>query len=110
MVNPNQLGCEFPSKALAGVGVAFYLLANLSSHRSKLNKSVAKMTQYLDLVALGTYADVASLDFNNRILVDAGVKRIQSSQCRSGILASGHEWREQCDCNKGTGNQKIRQW
>ena len=87
VVNPNQLGCEFPSKALAGVGVAFYLLANLSSHRSKLNKSVAKMTQYLDLVALGTYADVASLDFNNRILVDAGVKRIQSSQCRSGILA-----------------------
>lgn len=87
VVNPNQLGCEFPSKALAGVGVAFYLLANLSSQRAKQGKSVAKMTQYLDLVALGTYADVASLDYNNRILVDSGVKRIQSHQCRVGISA-----------------------
>ncbi|NHB56863.1 single-stranded-DNA-specific exonuclease RecJ [Acinetobacter sp. 194] len=87
VVNPNQLGCEFPSKALAGVGVAFYVLANLSSHRAKLGKSSAKMTQYLDLVALGTYADVASLDYNNRILVDTGVKRIQQSQCRAGIIA-----------------------
>ena len=87
VVNPNQLGCEFPSKALAGVGVAFYLLANLSSHRSKLGKSTSKVTQYLDLVALGTYADVASLDYNNRILVDAGVKRIQQNQCRAGISA-----------------------
>jgi single-stranded-DNA-specific exonuclease len=87
VVNPNQLGCEFPSKALAGVGVAFYLLANLSSHRAKLGKSTAKMPQYLDLVALGTYADVASLDYNNRILVDAGLKRIQQNQCRAGISA-----------------------
>ena len=87
VVNPNQLGCEFPSKALAGVGVAFYVLANLSSHRAKLEKSTAKMSQYLDLVALGTYADVASLDHNNRILVDAGVKRIQQNQCRAGISA-----------------------
>lgn len=87
VVNPNQLGCDFPSKALAGVGVAFYLLANLSSQRAKQQKSTAKMTQYLDLVALGTYADVASLDYNNRILVDSGVKRIQTGQCRAGILA-----------------------
>lgn len=87
VVNPNQLGCEFPSKALAGVGVAFYLLAKLSSHRTKLGKSAAKMPQYLDLVALGTYADVANLDHNNRILVDAGVKRIQQNQCRAGISA-----------------------
>ncbi|WP_333669133.1 single-stranded-DNA-specific exonuclease RecJ [Acinetobacter guillouiae] len=87
VVNPNQLGCEFPSKALAGVGVAFYLLAKLSSHRTKLGKLAAKMPQYLDLVALGTYADVASLDHNNRILVDAGVKRIQQNQCRAGISA-----------------------
>ena len=87
VVNPNQLGCEFPSKALAGVGVAFYLLANLSSYRAKLGKSVAKMSQYLDLVALGTYADVASLDYNNRILVDAGLKRIQQNLCRAGITA-----------------------
>lgn len=87
VVNPNQLGCDFPSKALAGVGVAFYVLANLSSQRAKQAKSSAKMAQYLDLVALGTYADVASLDYNNRILVDSGVKRIQSSQCRAGIIA-----------------------
>ena len=87
VVNPNQLGCDFPSKALAGGGVAFYLLANLSSHRSKLGKSTSKVAQYLDLVALGTYADVASLDYNNRILVDAGVKRIQQNQCRAGISA-----------------------
>ncbi|AWL30427.1 single-stranded-DNA-specific exonuclease RecJ [Acinetobacter defluvii] len=87
VVNPNQLGCEFPSKALAGVGVAFYLLANLSSYRAQQGKSTAKMTQYLDLVALGTYADVASLDYNNRILVDAGLKRIQQNQCRVGISA-----------------------
>ena len=87
VVNPNQLGCEFPSKALAGVGVAFYLLAKLSTYRKKLNKSFAQVTQYLDLVALGTYADVATLDFNNRILVDAGVKRIQQHLCRPGISA-----------------------
>ena len=87
VVNPNQLGCDFPSKALAGVGVAFYILANLSTHRKKLGKSSTVITNYLDLVALGTYADVASLDYNNRILVDAGLKRVQQGQCRAGISA-----------------------
>jgi len=87
VVNPNQLGCDFPSKALAGVGVAFYVLANLSTHRKKLGKSSMVITNYLDLVALGTYADVASLDYNNRILVDAGLKRIQQHLCRPGISA-----------------------
>lgn len=87
VVNPNQLGCEFPSKALAGVGVAFYVLANLSSHRKKMGKSFAQMINYLDLVALGTYADVASLDYNNRILIDSGLKRIQQGLCRPGISA-----------------------
>ena len=87
VVNPNQLGCNFPSKALAGVGVAFYVLANLSSQRKKQGKPAANLTQYLDLVALGTYADVASLDYNNRILVDAGLKRIQQNLCRPGISA-----------------------
>ena len=87
VVNPNQLGCDFPSKALAGVGVAFYVLAKLASYRAQQGKSTSKVTQYLDLVALGTYADVASLDYNNRILVDAGLKRIQQYQCRAGILA-----------------------
>lgn len=87
VVNPNQLGCDFPSKALAGVGVAFYVLARLASSRTQQGKSSAKVTQYLDLVALGTYADVATLDYNNRILIDAGLKRIQQQQCRAGILA-----------------------
>lgn len=87
VVNPNQLGCDFPSKALAGVGVAFYVLANLSTHRKKIGKSTTQIINYLDLVALGTYADVASLDYNNRILVDAGLKRIQQGQCRAGISA-----------------------
>ena len=87
VVNPNQLGCPFPSKALAGVGVAFYVLANLSSQRKQQGKSHVSMVQYLDLVALGTYADVASLDYNNRILIDAGLQRIRQQQCRAGILA-----------------------
>lgn len=87
VVNPNQLGCDFESKALAGVGVAFYLLAALSSHRKKQQKTTCHLVQYLDLVALGTYADVAALDDNNRILVDAGLKKIQNSQCRAGIIA-----------------------
>lgn len=87
VVNPNQLGCPFPSKALAGVGVAFYVLANLSSHRKQHGKSHVAMVQYLDLVALGTYADVASLDYNNRILIEAGVLRIRQQQCRAGIIA-----------------------
>ncbi|WPO67510.1 single-stranded-DNA-specific exonuclease RecJ [Acinetobacter haemolyticus] len=87
VVNPNQLGCDFQSKALAGVGVAFYVLAKLASHRVQQGKSSCKVTQYLDLVALGTYADVATLDYNNRILIDAGLKRIQQHQCRVGILA-----------------------
>jgi len=87
VVNPNQLGCEFSSKALAGVGVAFYVLARLASLRTQQGKTTSKVTQYLDLVALGTYADVATLDYNNRILIDAGLKRIQQHQCRAGILA-----------------------
>ncbi|MEC8886899.1 MAG: single-stranded-DNA-specific exonuclease RecJ [Pseudomonadota bacterium] len=87
VVNPNQLGCTFASKSLAGVGVAFYLLARLATHRQKLDKSGVRMTQFLDLVALGTVADVAKLDFNNRILVQAGLERIRQGQCRAGILA-----------------------
>ncbi|ENX19420.1 single-stranded-DNA-specific exonuclease RecJ [Acinetobacter vivianii] len=87
VVNPNQLSCEFSSKALAGVGVAFYVLARLASLRTQQGKTTSKVTQYLDLVALGTYADVATLDYNNRILIDAGLKRIQQHQCRAGILA-----------------------
>ena len=87
VVNPNQLGCPFESKALAGVGVAFYILAHLATQRKKQGKTTCNIGQYLDLVALGTYADVAALDYNNRILIDAGLKRIQQYECRAGILA-----------------------
>ncbi|OUY07812.1 single-stranded-DNA-specific exonuclease RecJ [Acinetobacter populi] len=87
VVNPNQLGCNFASKSLAGVGVAFYVLARLATIRQQQGKTTTKLSQYLDLVALGTVADVAKLDFNNRILVQAGLERIRRGQCRAGILA-----------------------
>src|SRR5690606_9449647 len=63
------------------------VLANLSTQRKKSGKSSTVITHYLDLVALGTYADVANLDYNNRILIDAGLKRIQQQLCRPGISA-----------------------
>lgn len=87
VVNPNQPECQFQSKALAGVGVAFYVMAALASHRRELQKSTLNMTQYLDLVAVGTVADVAALDYNNRILVSSGLARIRQGTCRAGILA-----------------------
>ena len=87
VVNPNQPGCSFASKALAGVGVAFYVMAALATQRKQNGKPTAKLTDYLDLVAIGTVADVAALDYNNRILVTAGVQRIQQGQCRPGVLA-----------------------
>lgn len=90
VVNPNQLGCDFPSKTLAGVGVAFYVLACLMRYRQSQGYSFIHLNQFLDLVALGTYADVAGLDYNNRILIYAGIKRIQTQQCRLGILALLH--------------------
>ena len=73
VVNPNQPNCSFASKALAGVGVAFYLLAALATRRKQAGKPSSRLTDYLDLVALGTVADVAPLDRNNRILVAQGL-------------------------------------
>lgn len=90
VVNPNQLGCTFASKALAGVGVAFYVLAYLVTQRKKQQKSTTSLVPYLDLVALGTYADVAALDHNNRILIDVGLNQIRQGHCRAGILALLH--------------------
>lgn len=93
IVNPNQPGDKFESKCLAGVGVAFYVMVAL---RGDLNNdgwfeqkdiAVPNMAQYLDLVALGTIADVVPLDKNNRILVYNGVRRIQAGQSLPGILA-----------------------
>ena len=94
IVNPNQPGCEFPTKAIAGVGVAFYLmLAVRASLRSKdwfdkkSGRSEPNMANYLDLVALGTVADVVPLDENNRILVESGLQRIRSNKACAGINA-----------------------
>lgn len=91
IVNPNQPGCEFPSKALAGVGVIFYtLLALRAVLRARgwfARRAEVNLAQYLDLVALGTVADVVPLDRNNRIMVAEGLRRIRAGQCRPGILA-----------------------
>lgn len=93
IVNPNQPGCDFPSKNLAGVGVIFYLMSAL---RTTLNREgwfqqqdlpVPNMADFLDLVALGTVADVVPLDQNNRILVHQGLRRIRAGRCRPGISA-----------------------
>ncbi|MEH8020164.1 single-stranded-DNA-specific exonuclease RecJ [Rheinheimera metallidurans] len=93
IVNPNQPGCTFPSKALAGVGVAFYLLMALRAKLREQNYftenrlAEPNLAELLDLVALGTVADVVPLDTNNRILVYQGLMRIRSGKCRPGIQA-----------------------
>jgi single-stranded-DNA-specific exonuclease len=91
IVNPNQPGCGFGSKHLAGVGVMFYLLSAL---RGRLRDAGAfrdrpepRMADFLDLVAVGTIADVVRLDYNNRILVAQGLARIRARKARPGILA-----------------------
>lgn len=87
VVNPNQLQCDFDSKALVGVGVAFYLLGRLSKYRREAGRSSAQVSRYLDLVALGTVADVGVLDHNNRTLVAHGLAAIREGRCSLGILA-----------------------
>ena len=87
VVNPNQLDCDFSSKALVGVGVAFYVLGRLAKLRREAGKSTVQVSRYLDLVALGTIADVGVLDKNNRILVHHGLAAIRQGRCCVGILA-----------------------
>ena len=93
IINPNQPDCEFPSKNLAGVAVAFYLLSALRSKLrtnqwfEKNNLPEPNMASYLDLVALGTVADVVPLDQVNRVLVNQGLLRIRSGLARPGIHA-----------------------
>ena len=93
IVNPNQPGCHFPSKNLAGVGVIFYVLLAFRSHLRKLHwfeeqhRVEPNLADYLDLVALGTVADVVPLDVNNRILVSQGIERIRAGRCRIGICS-----------------------
>ncbi|HHS0847413.1 TPA: single-stranded-DNA-specific exonuclease RecJ [Salmonella enterica subsp. enterica] len=93
IINPNLRDCEFPSKSLAGVGVAFYLMLALRTFlRDKgwfdeRNITPPNLAELLDLVALGTVADVVPLDANNRILTWQGLSRIRAGKCRPGIKA-----------------------
>lgn len=95
IVNPNQPGCEFPSKSIAGVGVMFYtLLATRAVMRERGlfdAQTQPRLDALLDLVALGTVADVVRLDANNRRLVDHGLQRIRQGRAQPGILALFHE-------------------
>lgn len=93
ILNPNQAGCQFASKALAGVGVAFYLMLGLRAllrHKNWFaDQGIAepRLADLLDLVALGTVADLVPLDRNNRILVNEGLRRIRAGRACPGILA-----------------------
>ena len=89
IVNPNLPGSNFPSKVLAGVGVAFYLMARVGRMLEERGAAGAARVpaKYLDLVALGTVADVVPLDYNNRILVEQGLMRIRAGHTVAGIQA-----------------------
>ncbi len=91
IVNPNQPGCPFPSKALAGVGVMFYtmlaLRAEMRERGAFEGKTEPNLADLLDLVALGTVADVVKLDHNNRILVSQGLQRMRADRMQPGIRA-----------------------
>jgi len=91
IVNPNQRDCTFASKNLAGVGVMFYALlalrAELRERGMYVETPEPNLTELLDLVALGTVADLVKLDVNNRILVEQGLRRIRAGACAYGILA-----------------------
>ena len=91
IVNPNQRGCDFASKNLAGVGVMFYVLLALRTEmraRGQFTQTAEpNLSELLDLVALGTVADLVKLDANNRILVEQGLRRIRAGVCSPGITA-----------------------
>ncbi len=91
IVNPNQPACGFPSKHLAGVGVVFYVLLALRAELRRRGQYAVlpqpKLDSLLDLVALGTVADVVKLDSNNRILVAQGLKRIRANHMHAGVAA-----------------------
>jgi single-stranded-DNA-specific exonuclease len=107
IVNPNQAGCDFQSKALAGVGVALYVLLAMRAIRRVEQRDLqdAPIQELLDLVALGTVADVVKLDHNNRVLVNAGLERIRGGKCQPGIRAlfeiSKRNWRQACASDLG---------
>lgn len=99
ILNPNQPGCSFPSKAACGCTVLYYLLIGLrAALREQGVASLPNLGQWLDLVALATVADVVPLDTNNRRLVTHGLKRVRAGKCRPGIRAlfevAGRHWPE----------------
>ncbi len=90
IVNPNVDGDGFPSKALAGVGVVFYLLLALRRHLREagaFSEGEPDLSSLLDLVAVGTVADLVPLDYNNRLLVSAGLRRLRQGRCQPGLRA-----------------------
>lgn len=91
IVNPNQAGCGFASKAIAGVGVMFYVMlalrAELRNRKAFGKNTEPNLASLTDLVALGTVADVVPLDANNRILVSQGLKRLRAGQGKAGLTA-----------------------
>ena len=90
IVNPNVEGDSFPSKALAGVGVVFYLLLALRRHLREAGAFAGPepdLSSLLDLVAVGTVADLVPLDYNNRLLVSAGLRRLRQGNCQPGLRA-----------------------
>jgi single-stranded-DNA-specific exonuclease len=91
IVNPNQPGCAFPSKSIAGVGVIFYVMLGLRAELRRRGwfgtKPEPNLGRLLDLVALGTVADVVKLDRNNRILVGHGLRRMRAGQLQPGVAA-----------------------
>ncbi len=101
IINPNLHGDPFPAKSLAGVGVAFYLMLGLRAYLRQQNWFVENalqepsMADYLDLVALGTIADVVPFDYINRLLVHQGLQRIKQGKCNSGLKVL----LEQSNCN-----------
>ncbi|MEW6693246.1 MAG: single-stranded-DNA-specific exonuclease RecJ [Pseudomonadota bacterium] len=113
LVNPNLPGDTFPSKNLAGVGVAFYVLSALRAELGRRGwferrgMEAPNLARYLDLVALGTVADVVPLDHNNRVLVEQGLKRMRAGQAVPGILSllavSGRDFRRVVASDLGFG-------
>ncbi len=111
IINPNQAECSFPSKALAGVGVIFYILLALRSELRSRGvfdlETQPRLETLLDFVALGTVADVANLDRNNRILVSAGIRRMRNGQMHPGIQAlfevSGRDYQKSNTFDLGFG-------
>ena len=113
LVNPNLPGDAFPSKHLAGVGVAFYVLSAVRAELlrrgwfERRGMEPPNLARYLDLVALGTVADVVPLDQNNRVLVEQGLKRMRAGQAVPGILSllavSGRDFRRVVASDLGFG-------